>query len=134
MANVALQNFTIALGKESQNHGVRVLGVHPSVTETERMVSHHEKQAEIEVGDKSRWREFIPELPFGRPTTAQEVADLVTFLISDRASYTGRYGQCNGRDVKSMKQLVRNSIGTGFFSRNVIRQILFQTIYDWLWE
>ena len=52
------------------------------------MVSHHEKQAEIEVGDKSRWREFVPELPFGRPTTAQEVADLVTFLISDRASYT----------------------------------------------
>ena len=88
MANVALQNFTIALGKESQNHGVRVLGVHPSVTETERMVSHHEKQAEIEVGDKSRWREFVPDLPFGRPTTAQEVADLVTFLISDRASYT----------------------------------------------
>ena len=61
------KNFTIALGKESQNHGVRVLGVHPSVTETERMVSHHEKQTEIEVGDKSRWREFIPELPLADP-------------------------------------------------------------------
>ena len=88
MANVALQNFTIALGKEGQNHGVRILGVHPSVTETERMVSHHEKQAEIEVADKTRWREFVPKLPFGRPTTAGEVADLVTFLVSDRASYT----------------------------------------------
>ena len=33
-----------------------------------------------------------------------------------------------------MKQLVRNSIAAEFFSRNVIRQILFQTIYDWLGE
>jgi len=88
MANVALHNFTIALGKESVRHGVRVLGVHPGVTETERMISHHEGQAEMEVGDKSRWREFVPELPFDRATSAQEVADLVTFLVSGRASYT----------------------------------------------
>ena len=88
MANAALQNFTVALGKESQNHGVRVLGVHPGITETERMIIHHEKQAEILTGDKTRWQEFVPKLPFDRPTTTQEVADLVTFLVSDRASYT----------------------------------------------
>ena len=88
MANVSLHNFTIALGKESARHGVRVLGVHPGITETERMISHHEGLAEMEVGDKSRWREFVPTLPFGRATTSQEVADLVTFLVSGRASYT----------------------------------------------
>ena len=88
MANVALANFTIALGKESQLHGVRVLAVHPSITGTDRMISHHKKLAEMQLGDQNRWREVLPPMPFGRPTEPKEVADLVTFLASDRASYT----------------------------------------------
>ena len=88
MANVALANFTIALGKESQNYGVRVIAIHPAITKTERMVAHHEKLAEIKLGDKSRWQEVLPEMPFDRPTEPHEVADMVTFFASSRASYT----------------------------------------------
>ena len=88
MANVALANFTIALGKESQNYGVRVNAIHPAITKTERMVAHHEKLAEMKLGDKSRWQEVLPEMPFARPTEPYEVADMVTFFASSRASYT----------------------------------------------
>ena len=88
MANVALANFTIALGKESQHHGVRIVAVHPSITRTDRMVRHHQQLAEMQLGDKSRWQELLPPMPFGRPTEPKEVADLVTFLASDRAGYT----------------------------------------------
>ena len=88
MANVALANFTIALGKESQHHGVRIVAVHPSITRTDRMVRHHQQLAEMQLGDKSRWQELLPPMPFGRPTEPKEVADLVTFMASDRAGYT----------------------------------------------
>lgn len=88
VANIALANFTIALGKESQRFGVRVLAVHPSITRTERMVSQHETLAEKMYGDKARWNDVLPEMPFGRPTEPEEVADMVTFLASSRASYT----------------------------------------------
>jgi|TARA_Y100000814_G_scaffold283857_1_gene250190 3-oxoacyl-[acyl-carrier protein] reductase len=88
VANVALENFTIAMGKESTKHGVRILGVHPAITDTDRMVGHYEKTAESKFGDKSRWREVLPPLPFDRPTTPLEVANLVTFLVSKKASYS----------------------------------------------
>ena len=88
MANVALANFTIALGRESQNYGVRVVAIHPSITKTERMIAQHEKLAEMQFGDKSRWQDVLPDMPFGRPTEPYEVADMVTFFASSRASYT----------------------------------------------
>ena len=88
MANIALSNFTVALGKESQHHGVRIVAVHPSITKTDRMITHHQQLAEMQLGDKSRWEELLPPMPFKRPTEPKEVADLVTFLASNRASYT----------------------------------------------
>ena len=47
-----------------------------------------EKLAEIKLGDKTRWQEGLPEMPFDRPTEPHEVADMVTFFASSRASYT----------------------------------------------
>ena len=88
MANIALANFTVALGKESQKYGVRVVAVHPAITKTDRMVGQHEKLADMKWGDKNRWQEILPEMPFNRPTEPEEVADMVTFFASDRASYT----------------------------------------------
>tara|TARA_B100000315_G_scaffold259152_1_gene313901 strand:- start:8309 stop:9070 length:762 start_codon:yes stop_codon:yes gene_type:complete len=88
MANVALQNFTIALGKESPEFGVRVVGVHPALTLTERYRRQLETAAERQLGDKNRWQELQTPMPFGRPTDAEEVANLVAFLVSEKASYT----------------------------------------------
>ena len=87
-ANAALDAMTQALGKDSAAHGVRVCGLHPSITKTDRQAERYLERAEKELGDKERWVEFLPSMPFGRPTEVREVADFVVFLASTRASYT----------------------------------------------
>jgi len=46
-------------------------------------------RAQNELGDPERWRELLGkiDLPFGRPASAEEVANVVVFLASDRAGY-----------------------------------------------
>jgi len=96
-ANAALDAFTVALGRESHQHNVRVLGVHPGTTATPRQEALWAPRAEKQLGDASRWRELLPPAPFGRATEAAEVADMVVFLASKRASHsTGMMVSMNG--------------------------------------
>jgi NAD(P)-dependent dehydrogenase (short-subunit alcohol dehydrogenase family) len=46
-----------------------------------------ERVAERELGSKDRWPELYKRFPIGRPGRVEEVADVVAFLASDRASY-----------------------------------------------
>lgn len=87
MANSALMTMSRALGAESASFGVRVLGVNPGATATDRGVMLWRKRAEQELGDAERWRELTKGFPFGRPATVDEVAGVIVFLASDRASY-----------------------------------------------
>jgi NAD(P)-dependent dehydrogenase (short-subunit alcohol dehydrogenase family) len=87
MANSALMTMSRALGAESPAYGVRVLGVNPTATETDRGVVRWRQQAQKEFGDPERWREMTKSFPFGRPATVAEVANVVAFLASDKASY-----------------------------------------------
>lgn len=87
-ANRGLGAFSVALGKESPEYGIRVVALHPGVTRTERQAVRYEARAAEELGDASRWAELLPPLPFGRPTEPEEVADFVIFLASDRCGYT----------------------------------------------
>ena len=87
MANAGLMAFSRALGAESPNHGVRVIGLNPSATATDRGVMRWRNQAKQELGDPERWRELTKNFPFGRPAEVSEIADVVVFLCSDRASY-----------------------------------------------
>jgi len=86
-ANAALMMFTRALGGVSLDDGVRVVGVNPGPVATDRMVTLMRTRAASELGDPERWAELLSRLPGGRPATPEEVADLVTFLASDRAGY-----------------------------------------------
>lgn len=86
-ANAALMAFTKALGGQSLDFGVRVVGVNPGPVETERMVKINKRRALDWFGDESRWTELREKYPGGRPATAQEVADLMVFLASPRAGY-----------------------------------------------
>ena len=85
--NAGLMAFTRAAGAYSLDHGVRILSVSPGPVETERIVSLMRTKAADELGDAERWREYLAKLPQGRCATPREVADVVVFLASDRASF-----------------------------------------------
>lgn len=86
-ANAALAMLTRALGAESLDHGVRVVGVSPGDMTNRRGVEFLRRQAGKEFGDPGRWRERLARLPGGRAATSEEVADAVLFLASPRAGY-----------------------------------------------
>jgi NAD(P)-dependent dehydrogenase (short-subunit alcohol dehydrogenase family) len=85
--NASLMAFTRAVGSTSLDRGVRVLAVNPGPVETDRIVTLMKTRAEREFGDAGRWQEYLKKLPLGRAAKAEEVADLVVFLASDRAAY-----------------------------------------------
>jgi NAD(P)-dependent dehydrogenase (short-subunit alcohol dehydrogenase family) len=85
--NAALMSFTKALGGQSLDFGVRVLGVNPGPVETERMIKINRRRALDLYGDAERHQELRALYPGGRPATAGEVADLMVFLASPRAAY-----------------------------------------------
>ncbi|WP_059410895.1 short-chain dehydrogenase/reductase [Cupriavidus basilensis] len=85
--NAALSTFTRAVGAHATTRGVRVLGVNPGPTETDRLVKLYKARALQKFGDESRWEEMLGHLPFGRAARPEEIADLVIYLASDRASY-----------------------------------------------
>ena len=88
MGNAALMALTRALGAESPDHGVRVVGVNPGAIETDRQVVRWRARAEKELGSAERWRELTTGFPFGRLGTVDEVANMIAFLCSDLSSYT----------------------------------------------
>jgi 3-oxoacyl-[acyl-carrier protein] reductase len=85
--NAALMAFSKCLGARSVDFGVRVVGLNPSLTETDRAVSILRNRAEREFGDGDRWREFVGGLPMGRLGQPEEIAHMVAFLVSGKASY-----------------------------------------------
>ena len=87
MANASLITFTKAVGGYSSKSGVRVLGVNPGPTETDRLIKLYKERAQYQLGDESKWRDLLPSLPFGRPSKPEEIANLAVFLASEKASY-----------------------------------------------
>ena len=93
MGNAALMAMSRALGTESPDFGVRVIGLNPGAIETDRQVVRWQARAKKELGDESRWRELTTGFPFGRLGMVAEIADTVAFLCSDRSSYTTGTGR-----------------------------------------
>ena len=85
--NAGLVAFTRALGSMSIEYGVRVLGVNPGYVETGRAIRGLRIRAQKELGDPERWPDLVRDLwPRGQMIKPEEIADLVAFLASDRAS------------------------------------------------
>ena len=87
VGNAGLIALTKALGAESLDHGVRVVGVSPGQIATGRMEQQQRIKAEQALGDSARWREMLTHLPQGRPGTVEECANVVAFMASPCAGW-----------------------------------------------
>ncbi|WP_429950138.1 SDR family oxidoreductase [Comamonas sediminis] len=89
-AKGALSTYSKSLSKEVAPKGVRVLRVSPGWIETEAAVAFAKRLAAQADTDYEGGRKIIMDglggIPVGRPAKPQEVADLITFLVSPRAA------------------------------------------------
>ena len=77
VAKAGLMMLTRILARTEGQHGIRVNAVGPGFIETEAY-------ADWDPDEQARWRSHIPLGRFGTPA---EVAEAVSFLASDKASY-----------------------------------------------
>lgn len=78
-ANAALMAFTRAAGAASTRYGVRIFGINPSLTRTDRAIAV--------MSEAGRVDEAGANLPFGRMMEPDEVASLAVFGCSPLAGY-----------------------------------------------
>jgi NAD(P)-dependent dehydrogenase (short-subunit alcohol dehydrogenase family) len=74
----AIDSFTLGLGHEVANEGIRVAAIRPGLIDTEIHASG---------GDPDRAHRLAPNVPMKRVGTAEEIANAIVWLMSDEASY-----------------------------------------------
>lgn len=87
--NAAVIGFTNALGTETPDYNVRVFGINPAATMTDRIISLSKTRAKTRFGDEGRWEELLNQekMPFGRIKSADEVASLAVMLCAPQVHY-----------------------------------------------
>jgi NAD(P)-dependent dehydrogenase (short-subunit alcohol dehydrogenase family) len=87
-ANAALMAATVGLAKAYAGKGVRVVGINPGSTMTERLKEGLQLEAKAQ---RLSVEEVLARgqtmVPLGRYAAPEEVADLALFLASEKASY-----------------------------------------------
>jgi 3-oxoacyl-[acyl-carrier protein] reductase len=76
-SKAAITGLTKSIAKEYARYGIRANTVAPGFIDTEMIGAMTEKALAT----------VLPRIPLGRTGTAEEVADLIEFLLSDRATY-----------------------------------------------
>ncbi len=90
-AKAGILGFTRHLAKEEARYGITVNSVCPGLIDTEMVRS---------TIDEDRTKAYADSFPISRLGEPYEVAELVAFLVSDRASYiTGASLDINGGDL-----------------------------------
>jgi NAD(P)-dependent dehydrogenase (short-subunit alcohol dehydrogenase family) len=87
-ANAALMLATAGLGAAYSSKGVRIVGVSPGLTETGRVREGMEADARLsDISADEAYRRTVEHITIGRLASPEEIAFVVAFLASDRASY-----------------------------------------------
>jgi NAD(P)-dependent dehydrogenase (short-subunit alcohol dehydrogenase family) len=88
VANAADINFASSLSEQYGPHGVRINTVNPGPVNTDRWDTLEKALARDKDVDQARAHELaVGSIPLGRICEAEEVASLVAFLASPRASF-----------------------------------------------
>jgi len=89
-AKAALTNYSKGLSNEVSPKGIRVVTVSPGFIETDAATRMIQRMADKDKSDYAAARQKLMDMlggiPLGRPNQPSEVAELVAFLASDRAS------------------------------------------------
>jgi len=82
--NAALAAFTKAMGSESTNDNIRIVGISPGLIRTPRTEGLLNPTTDA---DRRAYENLIKNLPYGRMGEATEIANLALFLASQQAAY-----------------------------------------------
>jgi NAD(P)-dependent dehydrogenase (short-subunit alcohol dehydrogenase family) len=89
-AKAALTNYSKVLSNEVSPKGIRVLTISPGFIETDAATRMIQRMADKDKSDyataRQRLIEMLGGIPLGRPNRPEEVAELVAFAASERAS------------------------------------------------
>ena len=103
-ANAACINFTLAIAEELAPHGITVNAVNPGPVDTDRWWGLVRTMSrEMGITEEQAQQRAIRSIPIGRLCTAEEVADMVVFLASERATFvTGASISLDGGQRKAI--------------------------------
>ena len=87
-ANAALMLATVGLATAYAPYGVRVVGLNPGLTETDRVAQGMRAEATLlGTTTEEAYSERLKSIPLGRMASPEEIANAALFVASDKASY-----------------------------------------------